>query len=213
MKTSRFLLIFLGMMVISANAESVWAYYSPAMGRFISRDPLGYEAEERIGVVAGNSPKTGRFISRDPIGYVANDVSLYRYVGNQSPTSVDPTGLILVSLGCGEFPEVEAILHLANKKLDAPKCQKWFRDRGFKGPKWASPDKFVKCHGKCKPMCWFAPAWTAPLKSIGLCTNWLGDFDAGTWSLLMIHELAHHYCTIGPGREACANEGMEACNN
>ena len=34
----------------------------------------------------------GRFISRDPIGYEAGDVNLYRYVGNQPPTAVDPMG-------------------------------------------------------------------------------------------------------------------------
>jgi RHS repeat-associated protein len=34
----------------------------------------------------------GRFITRDPIGYEANDVSLYRYVGNRSTLLIDPHG-------------------------------------------------------------------------------------------------------------------------
>jgi RHS repeat-associated protein len=34
----------------------------------------------------------GRFVQRDPIGYEANDVSLYRYVGNGATRWVDPMG-------------------------------------------------------------------------------------------------------------------------
>ncbi|MDY0167567.1 MAG: RHS repeat-associated core domain-containing protein, partial [Thermoguttaceae bacterium] len=34
----------------------------------------------------------GRFVSRDPIGYEAGDVNLYRYVYNRPITLVDPTG-------------------------------------------------------------------------------------------------------------------------
>ncbi len=35
----------------------------------------------------------GRFVSRDPIGYWAGDVNLYRYVGNSPLVFFDPTGL------------------------------------------------------------------------------------------------------------------------
>jgi len=35
----------------------------------------------------------GRFVHRDPIGYEAGDVSLYRYVGNQPDGWLDPMGL------------------------------------------------------------------------------------------------------------------------
>jgi len=35
----------------------------------------------------------GRFINRDPIGYNAGDVNLYRYVGNMPGIWVDPLGL------------------------------------------------------------------------------------------------------------------------
>lgn len=36
----------------------------------------------------------GRFVSRDPIGYEAGDVSLYRYVGNSPLMHGDPSGLV-----------------------------------------------------------------------------------------------------------------------
>ena len=38
-------------------------------------------------------PTLGRFVSRDPIGYEANDVSLYRYVGNRTTIGFDVYGL------------------------------------------------------------------------------------------------------------------------
>ena len=52
-------------------------------------------------------PSVGRFISEDPIGFDAGDTNLYRYVSNSSPNYVDPTGNYiesgwdLLSLGVG----------------------------------------------------------------------------------------------------------------
>jgi RHS repeat-associated protein len=39
-------------------------------------------------------PATGRFISQDPIGFEAGDANLYRYVGNGVMTKTDPSGLL-----------------------------------------------------------------------------------------------------------------------
>ena len=41
-------------------------------------------------------PKIGRFISEDPIGFEANDLNLYRYVHNNPGTYTDPTGNIAI---------------------------------------------------------------------------------------------------------------------
>ena len=38
-------------------------------------------------------PATGRWLSQDPIGFDAGDRNLYRYVGNQPTTLTDPSGL------------------------------------------------------------------------------------------------------------------------
>lgn len=39
------------------------------------------------------SPTLGRFITKDPIGFQAGDVNLYRFVGNNPANFVDPSGL------------------------------------------------------------------------------------------------------------------------
>ena len=38
------------------------------------------------------SPALGRFIAADPVGFIAGDYNLYRYVGNQPIARIDPSG-------------------------------------------------------------------------------------------------------------------------
>jgi RHS repeat-associated protein len=40
-------------------------------------------------------PEVGRWISKDPIGFAAGDVNQYRYVGNGPTNATDPSGLLL----------------------------------------------------------------------------------------------------------------------
>jgi RHS repeat-associated protein len=57
------------------------------------------------------SPQLGRYVSRDPMGFNAGDVNLFRWVGNTPTNSLDPMGLltlreayILYYMGLG-FPQ------------------------------------------------------------------------------------------------------------
>jgi len=43
------------------------------------------------------NPSAGRFISKDPIGFNGGDVTLYGYVGNNPVNYVDPSGKVLVT--------------------------------------------------------------------------------------------------------------------
>ncbi len=44
-------------------------------------------------------PVVGRFINEDPIGLAGGDTNFYRYVGNNTPNAVDPTGNVADLLG------------------------------------------------------------------------------------------------------------------
>jgi len=44
-------------------------------------------------------PAVGRFISQDPIGFSAGDANLYRYVGNAPGDGIDPSGAAKINLG------------------------------------------------------------------------------------------------------------------
>jgi RHS repeat-associated protein len=48
-------------------------------------------------------PRLGRWVSRDPIGYAAGDANLYRYVGNSPVTWSDPLGLFEISIAFNAF--------------------------------------------------------------------------------------------------------------
>ena len=39
-------------------------------------------------------PRLGRFLTRDPLGFAAGDPNLYRYVHNDPFDAIDPTGLL-----------------------------------------------------------------------------------------------------------------------
>ena len=41
------------------------------------------------------SPVLGQFTQRDPMGYAAGDENLYRYVDNDPTDRTDPTGLMV----------------------------------------------------------------------------------------------------------------------
>ena len=56
-------------------------------------------------------PAIGRFISEDPLGFDAGDVNVQRYVGNNTPNSIDPSGLSLVAL----TPQISLIVNKGSK--------------------------------------------------------------------------------------------------
>jgi RHS repeat-associated protein len=43
-------------------------------------------------------PSIGRFISEDPLGFEAGDPNLYRYVGNSPTNATDPLGLLVTAI-------------------------------------------------------------------------------------------------------------------
>jgi len=126
----------------------------------------------------------------------------------------DHLGLELTATDCGECSDMAAAIQKVNSALNEGDCRQWFEDHGhdYSG---GLPGRTVKCHGNWKLMCCGKryPAWTFPGMRIGVCNNQCNDYGAAGLASLLIHELAHHYCTWGPGREACANSAQDACQD
>jgi RHS repeat-associated protein len=74
---------------------------------FTGREWIGeigiYDYRNRI-----YSPELGRFLQTDPIRFDAGDVNLYRYVGNDSVTKVDPYGLESLGQSLGKAGSVRS---------------------------------------------------------------------------------------------------------
>ena len=72
-------------------------------------------------------PAVGKFISEDPIGYEGGDVNLYRYVENNPILFYDPSGLVTdYGISCPPGYHSEGGLHSACCVKDADKeCVKW----------------------------------------------------------------------------------------
>src|SRR5262249_399825 len=66
-----------------------WAYPFQT-GRYDSATGL-YGFRER-----DYSPTLGRFVERDPLGFAAGDTNVYRFVGNGPTNATDPSGLDMV---------------------------------------------------------------------------------------------------------------------
>jgi RHS repeat-associated protein len=192
-------------------------YYDAGLERFINRDPIAYEGKDfNLYRYGANRPTT----TVDPLGHQVAvpgwdclpgaAVCPPEYFPPNIPGSVQtppPPPRIRQENGCCRPLTVGSIVNRANQALAQPKCLAWFVAHGLKGPvQWN-----VRCHGKGKPFCWAFPSWTAPGFAIGLCENWLDSTGDVAFASLIIHELAHHYCPLGPGREDCAISAQDAC--
>jgi len=71
------------------------------------------------------SPTLGRFVTTDPIGFQAGDVNLYRFVENNPANMVDPSGLFGVSAAVGIPPLLLAADPPKEPKLPTSKDLGW----------------------------------------------------------------------------------------
>ncbi len=93
--------------VVDATGQTRDTILYDAYGNFLSRDdttvalPFGFTGRE-LDAATGlyffraryYDPSIGRFLSPDPSGLASGDVNLYRYVGNNPLSLVDPSGLV-----------------------------------------------------------------------------------------------------------------------
>ena len=90
-------------------------------------------------------PEIGRFISKDPIGFAGGDLNLYAYVGNNPVNFVDPSGLItwgdvgdtLIGLGDGiTFGGTRWIRQQAGIDDVVNTCSGWYKAGKYAGYAW-----------------------------------------------------------------------------
>lgn len=122
-------------------ADAASAYYSPRMGRFLSRDPID---EPGAMVVRQAARQVTRFIPRDPI-QTAENSNNYRFVDNNPVIYVDPTGLWKIERDGGEYAYARAdpgdtIEKLASIiGLEANDYEKWLTQFQINGYVMGSP--------------------------------------------------------------------------
>lgn len=81
--------------VAVVTAQSVFAYYNPSTGRFLSRDPAGEPGFQALQIAQGVSQvpiaqQSSRWISRDSVN--PGESNPYRYVLNNPVDYLDPDG-------------------------------------------------------------------------------------------------------------------------
>jgi len=105
-RSATFAAILAGGAVLAAASPAA-AMYHPTLGRWVSRDPIGYDSA---------SPRRAGLAGRERLRISAThtDLNLYHYVGSQTPSFVDPYGL---SKCCGPdiTEELADVLERATK--------------------------------------------------------------------------------------------------
>lgn len=106
-------------------------------------------------------------------------------------------------------PNLDAAIDLVNAAMNGGgQCQSWFDSRpGLPcGPYYTSVPSF-------SPMCWLGyPTYTVPLSdTIYVCPS-ACSLAPDQLASLLIHEIAHHYCPVTTGRESCAIVAQNECS-
>lgn len=178
--------------------------YGPGIGRWLSRDPIGDEAFFRRYALMLDKAQQQRL-------HAESLMPAYVYSNNNPANFIDPFGLALSYSDCKCCPGIDEAVSKANNALNSGACRKWFEDHGH-DYSTGSPSRSVTCYGNWKAWCWFGvPAWTFPGMGIAVCNNQCEKNGPSALASYLIHELAHHYCPVLAGREACAISAQDAC--
>src|SRR5437773_1393402 len=97
MKMMNSKIILTGALFALWTAQNASAWYDPALGRWLTRDPIGepgfqalQQVQQTVAVPSGAS--SGRWINRD--SGISDDPNLYTFVYNEPITQIDPWGLV-----------------------------------------------------------------------------------------------------------------------
>jgi hypothetical protein len=194
-------------------------YYQPTLGRWISRDP-GPAAIEMARIPTDRKEnKLHKLVKMNERRRYDDGMDLYAYARDNPIRYQDKTGL-LVSYqigglvgGCECCEGIDnAVLRVNLALLNDGTCRDWFEEHGYDFSDGSTPKRSVSCYGNWKLPCLLGfPAWTMPGLGIGVCNAKCKSLGPVALASLLVHELAHHYCTLFLGREDCAISAQEAC--
>ncbi len=88
-----------GQMLAQSAVDNRWMF----TGREWLQEVGLYDYRNRV-----YSAELGRFVQTDPIRFMANDINIYRYVGNGFVSRTDPSGLVVLMFGV-EFDVVPGV--------------------------------------------------------------------------------------------------------
>jgi len=194
-------------------------YYHPTLGRWLSRDTIGYMGGIHLVAYLLNSPLK----ATDPEGLLYGGDQPQpgrgrpRYEPN-GPTPLTPPlppprwANIQLQVHSGDScckEDSDAAIKAANQRMNTGKCKQWFLDHDASG----SDTYHINFHSSpFKVMCYITPMWTWALShDIGVCKS-ACDYGVDGMASLFIHEVAHHYCPVLGGEE-CAVSAQEACRD
>ena len=204
-------------------------YYDAGLERFVTRDPIGYQGSRwnLYEYVGGNPllltdshglapdfnicPPPGCSSWGSPwAGGSGNAPTPATFDGTHGPVNFAPS--VGVSSPC---PNIAAAMQIANSTITSGKCKDWFDGRLTKCPKLAPPNDYDL---KIVPFIIWPPGAssnTIPLlgNNIYFSEGWCNE-PVGVLALILIHEMAHHYCPpYGPAGDECAEGADDACRN
>lgn len=193
-----------------------YRHYDLMIGRWLVRDSMEAESENNCYAYISN-----RCVGWDVLGERYGNPVVGPNMTPFDPASpYEPGGPydgrgpralpVILHEGCDCEDEILKAIELAQEWIKKSKCSKWFQEHDEQNDLLGTFT--VVCHGKSKVPCWFFPAWTTPFnRRIGVCANQLENNQKEEIANVIIHEIAHHYCTILWGREDCAMSAQDAC--
>jgi len=201
-------------------------YMDPRVGRFTSVDPIIRQADgigrsmQHLTGGMGCGTCGGGMLPVSVAGSTLAYGHAYVYVKNDPIDRYDAYGLVANIQGCSECPEANTAASIVDAVILKGACRKWFEDHGHDfsaggigGNDWI-PGYSISCHTRCKLPCLAGRvAWTYPGFGIGVCINKCREVGSIQLAVILIHEIAHHYCPpLFLGGESCANSAVDACS-
>jgi len=144
--------------------------------------------------------RIGRFISKDPIGFEGGDVNLYAYVASNPVNQVDPTGKSVTTVGCSASDDRK--IQIASSKAEAASqtCLPCKDREAFKNKIRSITIYCIKTNYTPKGVKACGYTYYGGSNFINLTPLGVAEVGCGCLQSTILHEVAH---TIGYNESQC----------